>query len=84
MAVSFLCVKSAPLFLYFFVYSDKGDGQTMAIARRFGIFIFSGVPAIMGGGIIYALTHRLQSVAAFEILLYLVVFGISLTTKTDN
>jgi hypothetical protein len=53
----------------------------MVIARKFGIVIFSGVPAIMGGGIVYALTHRIQTVAAYEILLYLVVFGISLATK---
>jgi hypothetical protein len=50
--------------------------QTCAlpISQRLGIAIFTGVPAIMGGGIVYALTHKIKSVAAFVILLYLVVF----------
>jgi hypothetical protein len=53
----------------------------MSIAQRLGIVIFTGVPAIMGGGIVYALTHKVKSVAAFEILLYLAVFALYLKNK---
>lgn len=43
----------------------------MGIAQKFGILIFTGVPAIMGGGIIYSLTHGFKGVIIYEAVLYL-------------
>lgn len=45
----------------------------MGIAQKIGILIFTGVPAIMGGGIIYSLTHGFTGVVIYEAILYLSV-----------
>jgi len=37
-------------------------------AWRFGMTVFSGVPAIIGGGITYGLTESYPAVIAWEIL----------------
>ena len=41
----------------------------MDISRRLGILVFFGVPAIIGGGIIYAIFGRFAPVCIYEILL---------------
>jgi hypothetical protein len=41
----------------------------MDIARRMGILVFCGVPAIIGGGIVYAVFGSLAPVFVYEILL---------------
>jgi len=43
------------------------------LAQKLGILIFTGVPAIMGGGVIYGLTHGFIPVIIYEVLLYLAV-----------
>ncbi len=49
----------------------------MDITQKIGIAIFSGVPAIIGGGIVYALSHgAFVSVIVYEVVLMLVVAGI--------
>lgn len=47
----------------------------MDIARKLGIMVFSGVPVIVGGGIVYALSGGSYiTVGVYEILL-LILFG---------
>jgi len=41
----------------------------MNISRKLGILVFCGVPAIIGGGIVYHIFGNLTSVAVFEIIL---------------
>lgn len=49
----------------------------MDIPQKLGIMIFSGVPAIMGGGIVYALFgHATLPVVIYELLLMAGVFSI--------
>ena len=43
----------------------------MTVARKLGILIFFGVPAIIGGGIIYAIFHDMTAVWVYEIMLLL-------------
>ena len=43
----------------------------MDISRRLGILVFFGVPAIVGGGITYAIFGRFAPVFIYEILLLL-------------
>lgn len=50
----------------------------MGIAQKLGIMIFTGVPAIMGGGIIYGLTHGFTGVIIYEVILYLSVIAFCL------
>jgi len=46
-------------------------------AQKSGIMIFSGVPAIMGGGIVFALFgHAVLPVVIYETLLFAGVFSI--------
>jgi hypothetical protein len=47
----------------------------MDLSRKFGILVFCGVPAIVGGGILYALSDSYAPVLVFEFLLLLVVGG---------
>lgn len=47
----------------------------MNISRRLGILVVFAVPAIVGGGIIYALFGNYVPVFAYEILLILVAGG---------
>jgi hypothetical protein len=44
----------------------------MEISRKLGILVFCGVPAIVGGGIVYSATHSYPAVAVFEVILVLV------------
>jgi hypothetical protein len=48
----------------------------MEISRKLGILVFSGVPAIIGGGIIFGLAGSAIPVIIYEILLYLTVGAI--------
>lgn len=48
----------------------------MDISRQLGILIFCGVPAIVGGGIVYAIFGSYAVVCVYEILLLLVAGGI--------
>lgn len=41
----------------------------MDIPRKLGIVVFCGVPAIVGGGIVYGFFHSYIPVAIFETLL---------------
>jgi len=44
----------------------------MGVSRKLGILVFFGVPAIIGGGIVYALFHSYVPVFIYEILLLFV------------
>lgn len=48
----------------------------MNITRNIGILIVFGVPAIIGGGIIYSIFGSNVSIAIFEALLFLLAFGV--------
>lgn len=50
----------------------------MGISQKMGILIFTGVPAIMGGGIIYGLTHGFKGVIVYEVVLYLAAAAVCL------
>ena len=50
----------------------------MDISRRLGILVFCGVPAIIGGGIVYAIFGRFAPVFLYEILL-LFIAGVVVT-----
>ena len=52
----------------------------MDISQRLGILVFCGVPAIIGGGIVYAFFGRFAPVFIYEILL-LFLAGIIATRK---
>jgi len=44
----------------------------MTISRKLGILVFCGVPAVIGGGIVYAVFgHSAAAVAVYEVLLLL-------------
>jgi hypothetical protein len=47
----------------------------MDIARKLGIMVFTAVPAIIGGGIVYHFFGSFVQVIIFEILLLLVAIG---------
>ena len=53
----------------------KGDREKMNISRRLGTLVVFGVPAVIGGGIVYALFHSYVSVFAYEIILILIAGG---------
>lgn len=44
----------------------------MDVSRKLGILVFFGVPAIIGGGIVYALFHSYFPVFIYEIVLLFV------------
>ena len=48
----------------------------MDIPRKLGILVVFGVPAIIGGGIIYALFGTYTPVAAYEALLLIAAGGV--------
>ncbi len=48
----------------------------MDISRKLGILVFCAVPAVVGGGIVYAIFGTYPPVFIYEILLLLVTFGI--------
>jgi hypothetical protein len=41
----------------------------MTISRKLGIVVFCAVPAIVGGGVVYAVFHNLLSVFIYELIL---------------
>jgi hypothetical protein len=48
----------------------------MNISRRLGTLVVFGVPAVIGGGIVYAITGgNYTAVSAYEILLIFVAIG---------
>jgi len=49
----------------------------MNISRRLGILVFCGVPAIVGGGIIYAIFSSYVPVFVYELLLLFIAGGIA-------
>ncbi len=49
----------------------------MNISRRIGILVFFGVPAIVGGGITYAIFGSYVPVFVFELLLIFIAGGIA-------
>lgn len=51
----------------------------MDISRRLGILIFCGVPAIIGGGIVYAIFGSYTPMIIYEILL--ILFAGALVSK---
>lgn len=50
--------------------------QMMTISRRLGILIVCGVPAIIGGGILYGFFHNYTPVVIYEIVLVLCAAGL--------
>jgi hypothetical protein len=49
----------------------------MNISRKLGIMVFCGVPAIIGGGIVYWATHgNYVAVAVYVVLLYTFAGGL--------
>jgi hypothetical protein len=49
----------------------KEARRKMTVSRKLGILVFTGVPAIIGGGIVYAIFNDLTAVAIYELLLLL-------------
>ncbi len=47
----------------------------MSISRKLGTLVFCGVPAIVGGGIVYAIFGSYPPVFVYEALLILAAFG---------
>lgn len=43
----------------------------MTVARKLGILVFCGVPAIIGGGIVYAIFDGLTAVWIYQVILAL-------------
>jgi hypothetical protein len=43
----------------------------MDVARKLGVLVFCAVPAIVGGGVVYAAFHSLTAVFIFEVILLL-------------
>ena len=48
----------------------------MNISRRLGILVFCGVPAIIGGGILYGIFHSYAPVIVYEVMLLAAAGGI--------
>ena len=48
----------------------------MDISRKLGILVFFGVPAIIGGGIVYGAAGNYIAVAVYEIILYIIAGAI--------
>jgi hypothetical protein len=48
----------------------------MDIPRKLGILVFTGVPAIIGGGIVYHFFGSYFQVIIYEVILLLAVLGI--------
>lgn len=48
----------------------------MDIPRKLGILIYTAVPGIIGGGIVYHFFHSFVQVIIFEILLILAALGL--------
>ncbi|MEW5735070.1 MAG: hypothetical protein AB1921_09460 [Thermodesulfobacteriota bacterium] len=55
--------------------------------RRLAVLVFTGVPAIIGGGIVYAISdHSYTMVAVYEAILYACAFVLAAAglEKTEN
>jgi hypothetical protein len=52
-------------------FGRRAKGK-MTVARKLGILVFFGVPAIIGGGIVYAIIHDMTAVWVYEVILLLV------------
>jgi hypothetical protein len=48
----------------------------MDISRKLGILVYTAVPAIVGGGIVYHFFHSWTQVIIYEILLILGALGV--------
>ncbi len=48
----------------------------MDIPRKLGILIYTAVPAIVGGGIVYDFFRSYVQVGIFELLLFIAALGI--------
>ena len=48
----------------------------MDLSRKLGILVYTAVPAIVGGGIVYHFFHSWTQVIVFEILLILGALGV--------
>jgi hypothetical protein len=48
----------------------------MGISRKIGILIFTAVPAIVGGGILYGAFHSFLPVAVYEVMLISLAGGL--------
>jgi len=48
----------------------------MNISRKLGILVFCGVPAIIGGGILFGIFHSYAPVVVYEIILLFVAGGL--------
>ncbi len=48
----------------------------MDISRKLGILVYTAVPAIVGGGIVYHFFHSWTQVIVYEILLILGALGV--------
>lgn len=48
----------------------------MDIPRKLGVLVVFGVPAIIGGGIVYALFGSYTPVAAYELMLIVAAGGL--------
>ena len=46
---------------------------SMDISRKIGILVFTAVPAIIGGGIVFAITHDYTAMWVYQVLL---LFGV--------
>jgi zinc transporter ZupT len=46
-------------------------GESMSVARKLGILVFCAVPAIIGGGIVYAIFNDLTAIFIYETILLL-------------
>ena len=47
----------------------------MNISRKLGILVFCGVPAIIGGGIVYAIFGSYTPVFVYELILLFIAGG---------
>lgn len=50
----------------------------MNFSRMLGILIIFGVPVIIGGGVVYALTHSWPATFVFEIILAFAALGVAI------
>jgi hypothetical protein len=48
----------------------------MSISRKIGILIFTAVPAIVGGGILYGVFHSFLPVVVYEVMLISLAGGL--------
>ncbi len=63
--------------MIFFTYRSRSqEVNIMDIARKLGILVFCAVPAIVGGGIVYAIFGNYTPVFIFETLLFFTALGI--------